>query len=541
MPLVKIDGQESTVENGTLVLEAAKQLGIEIPHYCYHPALAVVASCRMCLVKIEGFPKLVPSCQTRIGEMPPERKVDGKYDMVVTTRSDEVKDAQESILEFLLLNHPVDCPECDQAGECLLQDYSYKYGKDKSRFDFAKRVPPRKDLGPNMLLIATRCILCSRCIRFTNEITGTNELMVKNRGARSEIELFPGQSLNNKLSMCTADVCPVGALVTKDFLHKPRTWRYRKTHTVCPGCSVGCNIEIDYMEEDNNIYRIKPVYNQLVNEWWMCDEGRLLYHTYKKLNRLQFPQVKSGDELQRTNWKAALKMVQQTLSGFSPGQIAAVGSGYATNEENYLLQKIFRDGLKTKNIAINDKYRSEDDVVYPKFTIKGEKLPNYQGAADVLRPEYKFSDLLQLIDTGKIKALYIMGGSPHFDLAENDMEILRKLEFLAVQDIQASALTELANVVLPGASAYEKDGTMTNYRNVVQRLRASIMPPMAAKPDVEILSELGELYGLPSFLSARQVFNELAEQIDGYAGMDYSTLGKTGVKKGTVKVEKELV
>ncbi|MFQ5583528.1 MAG: 2Fe-2S iron-sulfur cluster-binding protein, partial [Calditrichia bacterium] len=309
MPLVKIDGQEGTVENGTLVLEAAKQLGIEIPHYCYHPALAVVASCRMCLVKIEGFPKLVPSCQTRIGEMPPERKVDGKYDMVVTTRSDEVKDAQESILEFLLLNHPVDCPECDQAGECLLQDYSYKYGKDKSRFEFAKRVPPRKDLGPNMLLIATRCILCSRCIRFTEEITGTNELMVKNRGARSEIDLFPGQSLDNKLSMCTADVCPVGALVTKDFLYKPRTWRYRKTQTVCPGCPVGCNIEIDYMEEDNNIYRINPMYNQQVNEWWMCDEGRLLYHSYKKLNRLQYPLVKSGGELQRTNWKTALKMV----------------------------------------------------------------------------------------------------------------------------------------------------------------------------------------------------------------------------------------
>ncbi|MCB0295408.1 MAG: (2Fe-2S)-binding protein, partial [Calditrichaeota bacterium] len=174
MALIKIDGQELEVKNGTTILDAAKEVNKEIPHYCYHPGMSIVASCRMCMVKVEGMPKLTTACSTRIGEMPPQRKVDGKYDMVVTTNSDEVKQAQESVLEFLLLNHPVDCPECDQAGECFLQDYSFKYGKDRSRFEFEKRVPPRKDMGPNMLLIGTRCILCSRCVRFTQEISGTD-------------------------------------------------------------------------------------------------------------------------------------------------------------------------------------------------------------------------------------------------------------------------------------------------------------------------------------------------------------------------------
>ncbi|NIT56412.1 MAG: hypothetical protein GWN00_09320, partial [Aliifodinibius sp.] len=246
----------------------------------------------------------------------PERKVDGKYDMVIITGDDDVKDAQESILEFLLLNHPVDCPECDQAGECYLQDYSYKYGKDQSRFEFDKRVPPRKDLGPEILLITTRCILCSRCVRFTEEISGTNELMVKNRGYHSEIDVFPSKSLNNKLSMNTADICPVGALVSKDFLFKPRNWRYEKTQSVCPGCSVGCNIQIEHLEEDNQIYRIKPVYNADVNQWWMCDDGRLLYHTYKKLDRLEYPLSRKNGELKQGNWRLTLKLVMDKLQAF---------------------------------------------------------------------------------------------------------------------------------------------------------------------------------------------------------------------------------
>ena len=532
MALIKIDGQELEVKNGTTILDAAKEVNKEIPHYCYHPGMSIVASCRMCMVKVEGMPKLTTACSTRIGEMPPQRKVDGKYDMVVTTNSDEVKQAQESVLEFLLLNHPVDCPECDQAGECFLQDYSFKYGKDRSRFEFEKRVPPRKDMGPNMLLIGTRCILCSRCVRFTQEISGTDEIMVKQRGYHAEIDLFPGQSLDNKLSMNTADVCPVGALVTKDFLFKPRNWRYEKTRSICPGCSVGCNVQIEHMQEDNKMYRFKPLENQEVNQWWMCDDGRLLYHVYGKLNRLEYPQVRKNDQLQRGHWRLSMKAVANRLKEFDPSQVAFVGSGYASNEENYLLQKIAREGVKTKHVAIDDKYPREKDIAYKKFTIKGEKLPNYQGAQDMLQSSATFSDILKKIDKGEIKALYYLGGGPQFTLSEADIDILKKLDFLVVQDIQKTPLSEIADVALAGASAYEKDGTFTNYQQRVQRIRQAVLPPMAAKTDLEIFQELLDLFDLPKALRAQLVFKEIAEKVKGYQGMDYRGLGDLGMAKG---------
>ncbi len=539
MPLIKIDDQELEVPSGITILEAAKQIGVEIPHYCYHPAMSIVASCRMCLVKVQGMPKLTPACSTRIGEMPPERKVDGKYDMVVITHDEEVKGAHESVLEFLLLNHPVDCPECDQAGECFLQDYTFKYGKAHSRFDFPKRVPPRKDMGPEILLISTRCILCSRCVRFCKEITGTNELMVRQRGANAEIDLFPGESLNNKLSMNVADICPVGALVTKDFLFKPRNWHYQKANSICPGCSVGCNIQIEYLEEDNNIYRIKPVFNADVNEWWMCDDGRLLYHTYQKLNRLEYPSIRKNGELQRGHWRLTLKEVVKKLKEFPAEAVAVVGSGYATNEDNYMLQKFAREGLGVQTVAIDDTFSQEDDIVYKRFTIKGEKVPNYQGALDMLQSELTFSKLLTDIDSGKIKALYWLGGAPVFTLADAQVETLKKLDYLVVQDIQQSPLTEIADVVLAGASAYEKEGTFTNYQSRVQRVRAALMPPRAAKTDFEIFHEFFDILNLGKYLRAKQVFDEIARNIDGYRGMSYTALKDGGLPKGQAVPEAE--
>ncbi len=539
MPLIKIDNQELEVPSGITILEAAKQIGLEIPHYCYHPAMSIVASCRMCLVKVQGMPKLTPACSTRIGEMPPERKVDGKYDMVVVTNDEEVKGAHESVLEFLLLNHPVDCPECDQAGECFLQDYTFKYGKAHSRFDFPKRVPPRKDLGPEILLISTRCILCSRCVRFCKEITGTNELMVRQRGANAEIDLFPGESLNNKLSMNVADICPVGALVTKDFLFKPRNWHYQKANSICPGCSVGCNIQIEYLEEDNTIYRIKPVFNADVNEWWMCDDGRLLYHTYQKLNRLEYPFIRKNGELQRGHWRLTLKEVAKKLREFPAEAVAVVGSGFATNEDNYMLQKIAREGLGVQTVAIDDTFYKEDDIVYKRFTIKGEKVPNYQGAQDMLQTDLTFSNLLQDIESGNIKALYWLGGAPVFTLSETQVETLKKLDYLVVQDIKQSPLTEIADVVLAGAAAYEKEGTFTNYQSRVQRVRAALMPPRAAKTDFEIFHELFDIMDLGKYLRAKQVFDEISQNMDGYRGMSYAALKDGGLPKGQAVPEAE--
>ncbi len=532
MPLIKINGIEAEVPAGVNIIEAAKQLGIEIPHYCYHPGLKVVASCRMCLVKLEGFPKLVPACQTPVREAPPDRKVDGKYDMVITTNDEVVKDAQESILEFLLLNHPVDCPECDQAGECLLQDYTYRYGKDHSRFEFEKRVPPRKDLGPEVLLVTTRCILCSRCVRFTREITGTNELFIKNRGARAEIEVYPTRSLDNKLSMCVTDICPVGALVTKDFLYKPRNWRYQKTRTVCPGCSVGCNVQIEWMEEDNRIYRIKPVYNEKVNQWWACDNGRLLYHTYEKLPRLEYPMIRQNGELQRTNWKQAYQAVINGLKAFDGNAIAFVGSGFLTNEENFLLGKLAREGFGSSNVVLNEQFAREEDVVYPRFTIKGEKVPNYQGAQDALQPTLSPADFFQKVKDGAIKAVFWVGGGAGTNLTEEQLEALKTVEFLVVEDIAQSPLTELAHVVLAGASPYEKEGTFTNYQGRVQRIRQAIMPPLAARADFEILEALLDLMDVAIYLRPAKAFADLAATIKDYQGMSYDLLGEQGWQKG---------
>lgn len=532
MPLVKIDNQELEVDAGITILEAAKKLGIEIPHYCYHPALKIVASCRMCLVKVEGFPKLVPACSTTINSVPDERKTDGKYDMVVVTNDKEVKDAQESIMEFLLLNHPVDCPECDQAGECTLQDYSYKYGKGYSRFTFDKRVPPRKDLGPQVLLITTRCILCTRCVRFTREVSGTHELMVKQRGAKAEIDTFPGISLNNKLSMNVVDVCPVGALVSKDFLYKPRNWRYQKIKTICPGCSLGCSVQLEVLTESNQIARIKPVYHPEVNQWWMCDDGRLLYHKFEELPRLEYPQIREGNELKRTNWRNAFSAAADALKKYSPDQIAVVGNGYATNEENYLLRLIFGDGLGSKNLAVNDKFVKEKDEVFPGFTIKGEKLPNLQGAQDMLGKKLTFGKLLKEIENGKIKLLYYLGGDPNSNFTEKELATLGKLEFLIVQDIQSGPLTDLAHVVLAGASTYEKEGTYTNFQGRVQRIRPGLMPPLAARPDFEILREVGLLLGADVPIRPKTAFDRIAAEVKGYAGMDYPSLKEEGILKG---------
>jgi NADH-quinone oxidoreductase subunit G len=531
MPFIKIDDQELEVEKGITLLEAAKQIGIEIPHYCYHPALKIVASCRMCLVKVQGKPKLVPSCSTTVYSLPPEKKIDGKYDMVVWTQDQEVKDAQESMIEFLLLNHPVDCPECDQAGECFLQDYSYKYGKGYSRFDFEKRVPPRKDLGPQVLLIATRCILCSRCVRFTQEITGTNELIVKQRGYKSEIDTFPGVSLNNKLSLNTVDICPVGALVSKDFLHKPRNWRYEKVNTICPGCSVGCNIQVEYIPDSNQIGRIKPLYYPAVNQWWMCDDGRLFYHEYERIERLQQPEIRTVRESKVVNWQEALQFTLENLRRFKPEEIAVIGNGFATNEENFLLRQVFSEGFKVKNIGICDSFIKEEEVVYPKFTIKGEKLPNWQGAVDVLGSNLPFSKILKKVAKGEIKVLYFLGGDPRLSLEEAELKILSKLEFLAVQDIKHSPLTQLAQVVLPGASAYEKEGTFTSYQGRVQRIRPVTMPPGSARSDFEILREFAQLLGITLPLKPKSIFAQLSTQLAEYQGMDYQNLVAGGRKR----------
>jgi NADH-quinone oxidoreductase subunit G len=540
MAYIKIDDKEFEVENGITILQAAKKVGIKIPHYCYHPKLSIVGSCRMCLVEVQGAPKLMTACSTRIGEMPPERKIDGKYDMVVFTQTEKVKTARESVLEFLLLNHPLDCPECDQAGYCKLQDYSFKYGKDHSRYEFPKRVPPKKDLGPTILLYTTRCILCTRCVRFTREISGTEELFVNRRGARAEIDTFPGAPLNNKLSMNVADICPVGALVTKDFLFKPRIWNYKNKKSICTLCSKGCNISVDYIDYENKIYRIKPVRNDHVNEHWMCDEGRLIYHDYEKLERLTRPLMKVNDELVATNWFNAYQEKISRLIEFPAKEVAFVISAYATNEEMYLLKKLRDERFPEAKIFLADNFKQTDDETFPGFTIEGQKAPNVKGFEAIFGKIEKLSANLNIFRDKSIKAVYYIGGDIFASYSEELMEAMKNLEFLVVQDVQNTPLTELADVVLPSAIPYEKDGTYTNSQGRVQRARRILVAQGGAKTDFEILVDLFEKYDLPAPVRPQKVFNEMSKVLKEFEGMDYKSLGSGGMLLASMKSGKEV-
>ena len=302
MPILTIDGRLLEVPAGTNLIEAAKLVGVQIPHYCYHPRLSIVGQCRMCLVKIEGSPKLQAACSTEVTK-------DG---MVVLVDDPEVQAAQEGVMEFLLINHPLDCPICDQAGECGLQDYSFKHGQSFSRFVYEeKRTYPGREripLGPNILLNMNRCIQCTRCIRFTEEITGTGELGFFERGARTEIGVFPGKELDNELSTCVVDLCPVGALTSTQFRFAERVWYLEKVPSICTGCDVGCNITLEHRQ--GKIRRYKPRANPEVNDYWMCDYGRSTAQRYAVATRLAAPRrradLAAGDSISWSRLWASL-------------------------------------------------------------------------------------------------------------------------------------------------------------------------------------------------------------------------------------------
>ncbi len=320
MPTLTIDGRTVEVPAGTNLIEAGLKVGVQIPHYCYHPRLSIVGQCRMCMVEIEGMGKLQAACSTQVMK-------DG---MVVRTASPNAEEAQRAIMEFLLINHPLDCPICDQAGECGLQDYSYKHGQAFSRFRFEeKRTYPEKEripLGPTVMLNMNRCIQCTRCVRFTEEIAKTSELGFFERGSHAEIGTFPGKPLDNPLSTCVVDICPVGALTSTRFRFAERVWYLDKNPSICTGCDVGCNITLEH--KHGSIKRYKPRQNPDVNDFWMCDYGRSTHERYREIPRLAFPQIRRNGALAATGWKEALDHVAHNLrSRRSEGAIAFLGLG----------------------------------------------------------------------------------------------------------------------------------------------------------------------------------------------------------------------
>ncbi|HQR07624.1 MAG TPA: molybdopterin-dependent oxidoreductase [Gemmatales bacterium] len=551
MATVWVNGQAVQMKDGEKLnaIEAAQRVGVEVPHYCWHKDLTVVASCRMCLVEIgdkkpDGTiamqPRVVPGCQTPV-----------KDGSVVVTDSKKAKDAQAGTLEYLLLNHPLDCPVCDQAGECDLQDYSYKYGRGYSRLKDDKLQKADKDhIGANITLYTDRCVMCTRCVRFTREISGTGELQVINRGASAEIDIFPGQPCDNKLAGNVVDLCPVGALCSKDFLYKQRVWFLQDADSVCPGCSTGCSINV--ASNKNIIYRLTPRTNPDAQGSFMCDDGRFGFKHINAAQRLMSPLVKTGDRHSHVMWDDLLPRLRRELSNSANKHgkgFAVVLSPYLTVEEAYLAAVYFTGLNQNVRLVLGPVPVEGQDDKYPKgphgeppaadkvkFTIRKEKCPNLRGVVPVIDhfqdDLVEWDDFIDEVKKGSIKAVYAVGGYPGAWVSPDEVAAMSKLELLVVQDILPSALSTAAKYVLPGGSFAEKSGTFVNFNLLAQGIKQAIVGPGEARPDARIFMELMERRGL---FHASTLRAEIAKAIPYFEALGRGDLGEFGVFLGKGK------
>ena len=519
MAKITVDGTELEVPDNSMLLPVLLDRGLQIPHYCYHPKLSIDGSCRMCLVKVEGLPKLTISCNTPVR--------DG---MVVDTKGPEVTKARQGVLELLLVNHPLDCPICDQAGECYLQDYAFEYGKREARTQEPRRkLLKRVDIGPRVVLDQERCILCRRCVRFCKEISETRELGVFNLGDRSVVDVFPGEPLTNDYSICTADICPVGALLSKDFHHKMRVWFLDETESVCPNCTNGCNVKIGAAR--GQLYRLLPRRNDAVNETWMCDAGRLGYR-YVNEKRVRTPKLRRGGALADASWDEALEAASAGLSSFlrggAPEALAAIVSPHLTNEELFTFGQLISAGLRTEHRDIAVIEGSSDD-----FLIKAEKAANVRGARDLgLAGTPGQTDLAAIrrgIESGTIRGLFTTTLDA-WTLWGGDAEaLLRRLDLLVVLASNEHPLLNVAHVVLPGLTFAEKNGTFTNFSGRVQRIHRAL-DPGSQPSDGEIFLQLGRRLGMevPGTFDPRGIFAAITQQVPSYGKLSWDTLGNQG-------------
>jgi NADH-quinone oxidoreductase subunit G len=516
MPKITIDGQTVECKDRQVVLQACQDAGIMVPHYCYHPGLSIVASCRICLVEVEGLPKLVPACQTPVRE-----------GMVVHTNSPKAIANQKAVMEYLLVNHPLDCPVCDQAGKCYLQDYSYEYGRSVSRFEEDKYKKPKKDLGEHVLLYNDRCIMCTRCVRFTREISGTCELFVDGRGYKEEIEIFPGQPINNKLSGNVIDLCPVGALLDKDFLFKQRVWLLTRAASISPVDSGGENIWLEHNE--GMIYRIKPRYNAEVNQWWISDDTRYAYKAVQDPNRLKQPLRSQYGAQVETTWPRAMESaaagLKQALAEAAgkAGALYALLSPMMACEEAWLLGQYIRSLDPKAVLILGPAPTSGQDEVFKNsltgkqtFVIKGEKVPNANGIRRVMQllggPAATWEEFVKAerVDIKALKAGWIVGGylSHWIPKDAKEQPAVFKKGFRVLQDILPTSLSNAADVVLPGAAWAEKDGCWENYQNRIQSFAAAVCPPGGVKREGDVYCSLLER---PSGYDAAAIRQEMGE------------------------------
>jgi NADH-quinone oxidoreductase subunit G len=534
---VQIDGQWLQFPKGTRVIEACAQAGKYVPRYCYHPKLSSPGNCRMCLIEM-GMPKMG-------ADRKPELDADGKpvinwiprpqiscaqdiaEGMGVRTDSPMARDCRKGVMEFLLINHPLDCPICDQAGECQLQEFSVEYGNDSSRFLEEKvKKPKHVDLGPRIVLDDERCILCSRCIRFTKEIAKDDALGFVDRGSHTTLTAHTGKPFANNYTLNTVDICPVGALTSKDFRFKMRVWFLKETKSICTSCGTGCNTIIGSRE--NTVYRQTPRENNDVNSAWMCDYGRLNFHYLADELRLTVPKLREPDgTMQVASWRVVLANAAAQLRAFKGDQIAIIASGRMTNEELYLTRKL-AGALQTSLLDIVPRTGEADDIL-----LNADRNPNTNGAkllqVAAEPPGERLRGIVDKVNAGEVRALLCLGE----DAIECGVSspALANLGCLITLGILPSVMTAAAAIMLPGAGFAEKRGSMVNVKGRLQRLNRATNPPGEARDDWEILRDLIQaVSGTNGIYMVEDVFKAMATEVPAFSGLSLSKIGDLGVQ-----------
>jgi NADH-quinone oxidoreductase subunit G len=559
MPEIVIDGKKLQAENGATVLATALENGIDIPHFCWHPELSISGNCRMCLVEV-GLPKRLPdgSIEQEANGNPvinyfPKLQIAcatfATEGMHVRTTSQKVKEAQESVMEFILINHPLDCPICDEAGQCKLQEYAFKHSRGESSFDEAKnRAKKRQSWGPNVMYDAERCISCSRCIRFAQEVAKQDVLTFVNRGDHVTIQLFKGKELDGPYSMNVIDICPVGALTSKDFRFKSRVWDMSFNDSISPCDSTGSNIQLGI--RNNEILRIDPKTNRYVNGYWISDYTRLNGYKFVNENRVIDPEIKGKGKV---SWDEAYTEAASLLKKFKPEEIMVFGSPKATNEDNYTLKRFAEEVLKTPNIGFLN--HIDDKVEEDEMLIVKDKAPNSAGAEAVglktgdggIAPE----ELAGAINSGKIKALYLM--EEDFEFHPEMLKAIDKLKLLIVHAYNHTDLTKKADVLIATSTYAEIEGTFTNKDKRVQHfepalvtnenrrimgMKMSRLDKFGAFNDKWTQHEIRNcrqswrsIMNIANLLGAKwdykkseQIFDEIAEKIESFKDMNYDKL-----------------
>ena len=532
---VQIDGVWLKFPKGTRMIEACKQAKKEVPHYCYHPKLSSPGNCRMCLVEMGMPPRPAPGTEPekdehgmpKIGWMP--RAVIACANTVAEgmgIRTDSVltQECRKGVMEFLLINHPLDCPICDQAGECRLQEFSVEHGKGESRFRENKvKKPKNVDIGPRVRLDDERCIMCSRCIRFSAEIADDPVLGFTERGSFTTLAVHPGKRLENNYSLNTVDICPVGALTSNDFRFQQRVWFLNEVNSICTGCGRGCNMEIG--ARGNTVYRQTPRENNDVNSTWMCDQGRLDFHFLNSELRLTDPLLKVGGKHQPATWKKAIQAVAAGLAGMKGEEIAIIASARMTNEELFFVKHLART-LGTENVDVIQRTGGADNY------LRADDLnPNSNGVRQILgiEPGTRMEVITELMSSGRLRAVIALG--------ENLLKVgferrdLEKVSFFVSLHILANASAELSHVVLPGSAYAEKRGSMINVTGRLQRLNKAVNAPGNARDTWEILRDLiVEVGGSNGLHSVEDVFMSMTKEVPALQGLSFAKMGDLGVQ-----------